>query len=231
MENLNGNMNVSENDKQILKSVAPLVVVIILFFVAGKFAISQVKSLRDQISEAKKTQSVLSNKNIVLRTISQVSEAGSSAALIALPKSNPSLQVVSQLKSLASANAVVMDTVKSSAPVDTSGDLVYVTTSFNLKGPRDSILSFVKSVENLAPITYIEKIGLSEDGGSIEAVISVKTYFAPLPKTIPTITQPITDLTSTEKSLLSEITGLTQPAFTEVTFATSGAINANPFGQ
>ncbi len=224
-------LEISENDKQILKSVAPLVIVIILFVIVGKFAIAQVTNLRNQISEAKKTQSVLSNKLNILRSISQVSISGTNAALIALPKSNPSLQVMSQLKFLASSNLVVIEGIKVSMAGDSSDSLSHVTTSFNIIGPKDAIIAFVKSVDTIAPITFVEKMELVEDSGLSAANITTKTYYASLPTTIPTVTQTITDLTSSEKDLLSQIGGLSQSALEIPASASVSGINPNPFGQ
>lgn len=224
-------LEISENDKQILRSTAPLVVVITLFVIVGKFAVTQVTNLRNQISEAKKTQSVLSNKLNVLRSISQVSVSGTNTALIALPRSNPSLQVMSQLKSLASSNLVVMEEIKVSMASDGSDSLSYITTSFSIIGPKDAIISFVKSVDTIAPITFVEKMELVEDSGLGAANITTKTYYATLPTTIPTVTQPITDLTSAEKDLLSQISGLSQSSIEIPTSASVSGINPNPFGQ
>ncbi len=224
-------LEISENDKQILKSTAPLVIVIVLFVMVGKFAVGQVTNLRNQIGEAKKSQSVLSNKLNVLRSVSQLSASGTNAALIALPKSNPSLQVMSQLKSLASSNLVVMEEIKVSMASDSSGGLSYVTTSFNIIGPKNAIVAFVKSVDTIAPITFVEKMELVEDSGLGAANITTKTYYAPLPATIPTLTQSITDLTSAEKDLLSQIGGLSQSSIEIPASASVSGINPNPFGQ
>ncbi len=228
MENIN--IKISENDKQILKSVAPALIILVLFFVVGKFGIGQITNLRNQITEVKKIQSLLSSKYDILSRVSQLSETGSNAALIALPKSNPAIQVQSQIKSLVLTNMLVVDSIKSSLSVSDSG-LSYVTSNVEISGPKEGVIAFVKSIDTIAPVTLVSKVDFDESGDIAKATIVTKTFFAPLPKTIPTVTQAVTDLTSDERSLLSEISNLSQPAFSEITPELSGGINPNPFGQ
>jgi hypothetical protein len=222
--------NVPEGDKQILKSVAPLVIVLVLFIITGKFAITQITNVRNQISLAKKSQSVLSEKLKTLRSSAQISADGSGVALIALPKSNPSLQVISQLKMLASSNLALIEGLRSNVTESSTDEILHVTTSFSLVGPKDAIIAFVKGVDTIAPITFVEKMELVEDAGLSSATITTRTYFASLPKTIPTVTQPITDLTLSEKDLLTQLSKLSQSAIDTPAPSSGSGTNANPFG-
>lgn len=221
----------SENDKEILKSTAPLIIVIILFVIVGKFGISQVTDLRVKINDAKKTQSTLSEKLKILKSLSQTAVSSADSVTFALPKSNPSLQIMSQLKLLASNNLLVLSDIRASISSGDSSNLSSVTTSFNVTGPREQIISFIKSIDSIAPITLVDKMQLSEDKGVNIANISTRTYWAEFPSTIPTVTQSVTDLTVSEKDLLTQISNLTFPSFGETVTATDSAINPNPFGQ
>lgn len=223
-------LTITENDKQILKSTLPLVAVILLFVFAGKFAFSQIQKINSQIKETKKTQSVLSQKLSTLRSVSQLTVSGTNAAITALPKSNPSLQVVSQIRNLASSNLLLIQDVRSSASDKSSSQIPHVTTSFNLVGSKEAISAFIKGIDSIAPISFVDKVSLTQDGGAFAANISIKTYYAPLPSTIPTITQPVTDLTASEKELLNQISGLTQPTLNLPVTATVSGSNPNPFG-
>ena len=66
-------------------------------------------------------------------------------------------------------------------------------------------------------------------GGSVQADVNVRSYWATFPKTIPQVTEPITDFTAAEKGILAKVSGLTQPTFTEI--LPSAEINPNPFGE
>lgn len=220
---------ITQKDKQILKAAAPLLIVVLLFYIVSKFGFMKIKEIKQQINTNKKTISVLSGKLKILQSVSAAYSSGSDASLTALPDKNPTLSVISQLKLLASSSSVMISDVKSSLPGELA-DLSYVATSFIAAGTKDSIISFTRAINTIAPISIIEKIDMSTNAGYSEANISIKTYFAPLPKTIPTVTQAVTDLTASEKSLLSEISILTPPVFGEVVQTEGGSINQNPFG-
>lgn len=220
-----------ESDKQILKSIAPLLILIMLFFIAGKFSLSQVKSLRSQIKNTEKTQSVLSDKLKTLRSVSQLSTDQKNIALAAMPKTNPALSVISQIRILAAETSLTVENIKSSSIEDATGGLSYTTTSFDLLGPRSAILTFVEKLGKMAPLTYIEKVDISENFGTDEVSVYTKTYYAALPETIPMATEAVSDLTSTEKEMLTQMLSLSQPVINENVIASASAINATPFGD
>lgn len=223
--------NLSESDKQILKSVAPLVIVIILFIISGRFAISKVTDIRKQITDAKKVQLVLNNKLKTLSTISQNSGASANLAVMAFPKSNPALQLFSQIKILAGTNQLILSNIKSSIGSAEGDNLSFLNTTFDITGSRNDIFSFIFGTSGIAPLTFIQKVDFTENQGAYTANITARTYFAPLPSTIPTVTQAVTDLSSVEKNLLAELGTLSQPITFEVSYATVSATNPNPFGQ
>jgi hypothetical protein len=222
---------VPENQKQILKSVLPLLVIIMLFVIVGKYGFSEVQSLRNQIKIAEKTRSVLSDKLTLLNAVSQSTVDQVTATVFALPKSNPTLQTISQLKTLSLQNLVVLEDIKSSNVSEGTSGISYVNTSFKITGTRDQILAFAKSIGDIAPISVIDKMDLAEASGVNTANISVKTFFAEFPKTIPTISQPVTDLTASEKELLSQIVNLVPPMFDESKVLPSTSTNPYPFGE
>lgn len=230
MNNLLNGM--SENDRQILKSVAPLVVIILLFIFVGKFGVNQIKNIRTNIADTKKSQTILTEKLRILKSISADAGIGTNWTLFTLPKSNPSLQVISQLKLLSSMNSVIIGNIKSSLSSADAKGSSYITTTFKVSGSRESIVAFVKAIDTIAPITFVEKMELTESSGVNIANITSRTYWAPLPSTIPQVTQSVNDLTPSEKALLTQIGQLSFPIASDLTVGTSsGAFNENPFGQ
>ena len=221
----------SESNRQTLKAFAPLLAITLLILFVGRFAINQIISIRDQINNTKKTQSILISKLKPLESVSESATVGANIALSALPSSNPSLQVVTQLKILASQNQLVLNNIKSSLGSSDTAGTPFLNTTFNLSGPKEQITMFIKGVESFAPITFVEKFSLAESAGASTATVTVRTYFVSLPTKIPTITQPITELTTLEKELLSQLSRLTSTVFVEVTQVTNGEVNENPFGQ
>ena len=221
---------VSETDKQILKAIGPLVIVIILFLFTGKFALGQISKVTKQIEDKKKVQSVLLEKSKILSSISSTVSNSMNTALSAMPKSNPSFALMYQLKILSSSHQLALSNIKASVDENMTS-MMSLNASFDVTGTKGQIFSFVKALGSVAPMTFVQKLDLSESVGNYTASITTKTYFSPLPTKVPAITQAITDLNSTEKALLLQINSLSKPAISEVISATPSAINTNPFGQ
>lgn len=222
----------SERDRQILKSIAPFLIIVVLFYIVGKFAVSQILNIKNQINVAKTSQSVLSDKLTVLKSVSKIAVAGVDSVLFALPKTNPSVLAITQLKNLAAGNALVITDVKTSVAGNVDkGGVGYINTTFSVTGSREQIMSFIKGIENIAPITFVEKMELNENAGLNVANIGTRTYYAPLPVTIPTVSESITDLTASEKEMLSQMGKLIRPIMASVVNASSSGTNSNPFGE
>jgi len=219
-----------ESVRQTLSAGTPLLIVVILFVVAGKFGVSKVLDLRSRITAADNSTTILTQKLQLLQEVSPTIATSTSVSTSAVPVANSSLIVSSQLKTLALADGVVLSSVKSTSGAATANGLHQVAVSFTAQGPQSSVFNFLNDISKIAPITIIDKILLSENAGNLSTDLSVKSYWADLPKTIPLIDAPISDLTSAEKETLAKIANLTQPTFT--TLSPSGTnTNQSPFGQ
>jgi hypothetical protein len=218
-----------ESVRQTITAGFPLFLVIIFFIFVGKYSVSKVTDLRSRIESAQNSEMILTQKLNVLQTISATAESGARVASLAVPATNPSLIVVSQLRKLAIANGVVLSAIKSTTGEAVTTGLNQATISFTTDGARSQVFSFISSIDKIAPISLVSKIEITEGGGVLRADIGIKTFWADIPKTIPSVTTPISDLTSAEKETLTKILGLIQPTFTEVA-PIQGVGNPNPFG-
>lgn len=220
--------NIPEKTKLILKSVLPLVVILILFLIAGKFGIGKVIEVQAQIAKAEQDKTILTQKLSLLESLTQTIAEDSGVAVSALPDKNPSLIIISQLKNLGATSGVVVSGTKSATQIDDTGGISHIVISFAVTGDRAQIIAFLKTVTNIAPITLLDKVRISEGAGLTHADVSVRSYWAVLPKTLPTLTTPITDLTADEKKILGSVTTLTQPDFVEVPASDDGG-KTDPF--
>lgn len=223
--------SITESDKQVLKAIAPLAVILILFIVVGKFGISQISTLRSKIKDANKTHSTLSQKLNILSSISNVSSEWATTTAYALPETNPSLQVLSQIRILASNNGLILSDIKVSTSGSGSKGLSSVNSAFSVTGTKESVLGFARGLDNIAPITFISKMQTSESNGISQAEFNTQTFYAPLPETIPGVTQSVTDLSATEKELITQISSLNLPVVGDSFVPSTEAINAAPFGE
>jgi len=218
-----------ESIKQTVSAGAPIVIVIFLFIVVGKFGVAKVAEVRSELKSAQKTEETLTQKLSLLQTLSSSVAPKANLVSSALPDANPSLAVTSQLKSLAFAQGIIINGVKAGSGGSSASGLHEVAVSFTLMGARQQIFSFLNETAKIAPLISIRKVSISGAGGGVSADVNAVSYWADLPKTIPSVTEPITDLTQKENQILTNISSLVQPSFAEIT-PSQGEINPTPFG-
>lgn len=221
---------IPENIKVIGSSVLPLIIILILFVIVGNFAFSKITDLRTQIGDAETVGNTLKQKVNLLSTVSGSVANYSSSAAVALPDSNTSLAVISQLKNLAILNTVLLSNIKAGSETKDPSGFSRTDVSFDVEGSRDQIVTFLKAISGIAPISLVGTVKISESGGLVRAGVGVRTFWAAIPKTLPTSNQSINDLTADERSLLSTINSLTPPSFS-VAPASQGGGRPNPFVQ
>lgn len=223
--------SVTESDKQVLKAVAPLGIILILFVFVGKFGFSQISGVRSRLKEIKKTHSTLTQKLNILSSISGVSSEWANTTAYALPETNPSLQVLSQIRILSSNNNLVLSDIKVSTSGSGSKGLFSVNSTFGVMGTKDSILEFARNLDNIAPITFISKMQISESDGVAQAEINTQTFYAPMPKNIPGVSQAVTDLSESEKEMITQISSLNSPVVGDSFLPIIEGVNPAPFGE
>ena len=221
--------SIPENIRQPFVAALPLLIALVLFLVVGKFGYSKVVEVRSKIAESQKIEKTLTQKLNLLQALAIDTLQKSGYATSAVPDANPSLSTISQLKMLAATNGVIISGIKSNLGTTDAGGLNESVVSFSLEGPKSQIFAFLTGLASFSPITIADRVKFSELAGVMKADLSVKSYWASFPKTIPSVTAPITDLTADEKARLAKVSALTQPVF--VTINPSTEVNPNPFGQ
>lgn len=221
---------IPEYIKEIVKAVIPLVVVVVLFLIIGKFGISKVSQIRGEIKDAGQKENILTSKLVVLKSFSEVDTNNLGLVTTALPGTNPVIILISQLKSIAAKYSVSLSEIKTAGSNSDSSSLPFILTNFQVMGTRSGIMLFLADIENIAPITQINRVRMSENLGTTSAEVATKTYWAPYPKTIPQVTEIVTDLSASEKKTIQSVSELIQPEFLN-TDNLQGSLNENPFGQ
>jgi hypothetical protein len=216
--------------KKIIMSLTPLIVIVILFIVVGQFGISRIIDIKKQIQDSEKDLVVLTQKLDILRSLSGSVSQDVQVSSVVLPDTNPSLIAMTQIKVMGSNNGIVVSGFKSGSAKDNPTGVSSVDILFQAVGTRTQIIAFLKDVSKFAPITIVDKLNITESSGTTQADVSVKTFWSALPKSIPEITSPITDLTAAEKKVLTDVEMLTKPTFFSVP-ANEGGGRADPFNN
>ncbi|MFI5241180.1 MAG: hypothetical protein ACHQUA_01970 [Microgenomates group bacterium] len=223
------NIKISADLKTVISFGLPFVITIFLFAIMLKFGFSKISEIRLKISEAKKTETVLNQKLDLLTQVDTDVLASSTAVAIALPETNSSLSVISQLKSLAGGNGIFLSNLKTGAEsVDKSG-LKRIDVSFDIEASRDLIFDFLADVDNIAPIVLIDKVKINETGGVARGSIVVKSFWSELPKKLPPLNEEIKDLTAEERETLIQVTSLIQPSFIDIPATEVTSVKPDPF--
>lgn len=206
-----------------------LIILVVLFSFSIRLGLTEISSQRQEIEKLQKDENILREKESLLRNLESSILSQADSALIALPDKNPALSAVSQLKNLSLQKATIIDNLKAGSPQEGEGGISKIDITFDIDGTFFSIFDFATSVKNIAPITALQKLELSDAGaGASRATISVRSYWASFPEKIPTVSEPVKGLDEKDQETLSLFASLSPPSFVEIS-PTSPGVRADPF--
>lgn len=185
---------------------------IVLGFVVFRLASSQIPSQQGKLSTQLKKEETLRQKSEILRNLDSNIANQVDITSFALPAQNSAFAVSAQLKRLAAENSVIVTNLRIGAEAK-EGVISSTDIGFDAEGAMPSVLAFLEGIGKAAPITLIDKIQINQAGGSARATVKTKVFWSELPKTLPAISEPLSDLTNEEKEILVKIVGLTPPDF------------------
>ncbi len=224
-----------ENDLKILTT--PLLVVgliLILSFVSSKIIIDNISTLNGRLSDDRLTENKLQTKLNSLKTVN--SEIGnSSLALIdALPGTNSVLTTVDELQAESLPIGLSLRNLRSSNLLMASENSIATTEiDFDADGAYESIATLIKILKDIAPITRFDSIRINNQNSANSNIYRMSAtliaYSAPLPTKIPTIEEPLLNLSSNEEAILKKVSNLKQPSFLPSLFTTNSS-TANTTG-
>ena len=138
------------------------------------------------------------------------------AATIAMPDKNPSLIALSQLKTLAENNGLNLSEIKIGSKTSDKSGTFKTTILFEAEGALFQVLNYLVSIKSMAPLSVINRVDITQRGEVIRASVSLVVFWAPLPTKLPAISEPVRELSADETNLITELSNLEEPLFTEV---------------
>lgn len=201
MKDLNLN---SPNIKVIATPVLVFMALILVFIFSLKFGFGKITEQRNEMEKNRKIESLLQEKESVLSDLSDEMDKYTNAVTIAMPERYSGFVMIAQIKTLALEKNLVISDLKGGTET-LQGSVNSVDVSFTAEGPMISILEYLKSLNDVSPISNVEKAKFAQSGGQVKADVVVRSYFAEYPTSLPAITEPIKDLTATEKDTLAKI--------------------------
>jgi len=221
---------IPENISIILKAIAPLVVLVVLFFLLGNIGFTKIRQIQGEILTAKSDKIMLTEKLNVLRNVSATGKEDSNAVTNSLPDNNPALVVSSQIKNLAAGSGLILSSLSSNSDVEGKEDIKSVVISFKITGQKAMIEPFLLNLRTIAPITVLSKVKISELNGVYSGEVATSSFWSSFPTQLPTNLEEFQELSEDDKEILKTINSLTQPVFLSLPPA-DGSGKINPFAE
>lgn len=211
-----------------------IVIVLSIGFFAAlvKAGYPSIKRNLSDIEDLKKSRNTLSARVSVLREFgSGVLADKNDLVYTAFPDRNPASYAVSQMREAISGIGGQITDIKSSLTVKLEDGIEKseITYSFE-SADLSTILRTMSDLDNYAPVSTITEVSIKEIGGgkySVEA--TVPTYWALLPTGLPSLDQPVNDLTIEDVELLSKILQYKFPTFVNLAPDGANSDRQNPF--
>jgi Tfp pilus assembly protein PilO len=214
--------------KPLVTPVFSLVLLLLVAFFAGKAIFANIQKLNSKLDETQKTLEVLKSNTDLIETFQPQAKDLSNAASLALPENNSSLSLLSQLKTEAAERSLIINKLKIGTVQEEDG-IAKVVLNFEVEGDLGQIISFTQEISNLSPINRVEKIKLSSQGVIARANLTVDSFWASFPKTIPDITKAKSGFSAAEQELLVELLKLKSPQFVDLSEASNPIPRPDPF--
>lgn len=185
-------------------------VMIVSVFVMGAKKINQVneKLLTSQNSLAELTQ-----KYNILSSVPRKVEKEMAFFDVALPDKSALLFGLSQVKKLTAKNNLGISNVKTATQTPLQNDVFKANISFTALGSATDMFNFLEDVSKSLPLMNLEKLKITQDGDQNQIDITLNVYSSVFPEKIPSLTSPVTDLTSQETDSIHVIEGYSIPDF------------------
>lgn len=204
---------VSTEIKYIAKPLGILALIVALFVGSFYFGLGQINKIRTQIDASKKDQKVLATKVSVLRNITNVLPTDISFVDVALPAKGIALYGMSQVKTQANLLGLTIADLRTGGVIQEKDGLSRISISFDVTGDEQTIYNYLAMFPKMLPLMKVDKLSLSKIDGITSATVTLSAFSGDLPKKIPSLVTPVTDLTSEEVETLNEISGFSQPQF------------------
>lgn len=202
--------------KPFLLPVLTFVVILVLSLTLGRFLVDKVFETRQKNAELQDKNKLLEGKADLLSTLDaeglkkQVNIASS-----AIPSDNPSVLALSQIRTLAQENGLLISSFQIGESQEPKKTGRVVAATANVEGSIFSIISFLRTIENSTPLLKITDLKLTLSGGSVLAKATVVSSWNPLPSELGKVDSPISGISGTEQELLGKLSGLRLPQISQ----------------
>lgn len=200
-----------------IKSILPTIIILLVLLVVGfnliRIGWGQISKQALRLKNLRHEETVLIEKQSVLSEIQEDILAQADMALQVLPDQNPSLAIISQIKSLAFERGISLTKISSGAETEPENGFSKVDIAVEMQAIPSTIMDFIVTLKKIAPLVNVSKVNLTGSEGSTQATLTITGYWSQLPSEIASVSDPINSLTAEETDLLNEFSGRIFPTF------------------
>ncbi len=200
------------NLKTISLPLGSMVFLVIVFLFGGNFAFERIKTLSSELEEARATTATLQDKASSLETTQQQVTNFADSLVSALPDKNSSLLLISQLRTLATENSIILQNLKVGSEVK-EAQIAHVDVTFDIEGQSTSLINFILQTRGIAPLNKVTRVRINSSGETSRANVTIGSYYAEFPTKIPAVSDPLQKITADEEKTLAQIASLRRPQF------------------
>jgi len=209
--------SITQKQKPLIVPSLILVFLTIALLVTLVFFIRKIVNSRSQLASLRSELELLEDRYTTLEnTKPDLSSSEANQVALALPSSNSSLLVISQIRRLASDNNIIVDNLGLSVNPPDPLAMQSANISFSATGPYSDLKNFLEKLASSLPLVNLSSLKLNSKTDLADAKISLATFWSSYPETLPSLTQPIANLTSSERELLSKISAYEKPQIEDV---------------
>ena len=209
----------SKGEKQFPLPMIVLVIIILGGVFLLKPKITNIINSRREIAGNRKILADLTEKVSLLQGLSKPELTDKTDLVLkVLPAEKNVAQTMSVIKKIALNNELIVSELTiaevgeiasgSSVPSRFSKDeiLPSLTVQLTLSGAREKIVNFLTQVKATAPLMKVSGLSISQKiEGLDEAVIDIKSYYLPLPKTLNKAEQVVAPVTTQEETVFDKL--------------------------
>lgn len=202
--------------KPFLLPVLTFTVIIVLSLTLGRFLVDKVFETRAKNAELQDKNNLLEGKAELLTSLdSEGLKRQVSIASSASPGENPSVLLLSQIRTIAQENGLLVSNFQIGESQEPKKTGRVVAATANVEGSIFSVISFLRTLENATPLMKITDLKLTLSGGSVLAKVTAVSSWNPLPSELGKVDSPISGISGTEQELLGKLSGLRLPQISQ----------------
>lgn len=208
---------ITQKQKPLIIPSVILTFLAVAFLIFLIFFIGKIVDSRSQLMSLRSEHKLLEDRFATLEnTKPDLSSSEANQVALALPPSNSSLLVISQIRRLALDNNVAVDNLGLSVNPPDALNMQSASITFTVQGQYPDIKIFQDKLTLSLPLVNLSDLKIDANTDSAEAKVKLTTYWSAYPKALPSLTQPIATLTSSEQELLSKISSYEKPQIDDV---------------